>query len=144
MTHEQRIIECASCILIAEGRPDPTLSVDPEELWPYAIIVDQDNGRTILSALEKVPKNSDYDPLEISSCAVCEKEVFGLDGDTFLDGSFVTLEPTAGRTYDDDEPAHLGFFMCATCKSQSPDDPVRFLVSKLLGDFSSLRYIKVD
>jgi hypothetical protein len=144
MTNETKLVERGTCFIVASGFSRTKQFVERAELWPHAVIIDQDDGKTIISSFLKLPVEIGSNPMKITSCAICDEAIEETAGRPFKRGRHISIEPMGGQSDFLDYAICFGAYMCPACEAKCPDDPVRLLVSTVLGDVQGLRYIKVD
>lgn len=144
MTKETELVELGACVIIAAGISRTNQVVEPQELWPHAVLFDQDNGITISHAIRQLNGEFGDNPMEVSSCAICGEAIAEASSQSLEQGHHISLEPMGGQADCLDELVNFGAYMCPTCAAKCPDDPIRLLVSRVLGDLPRLRYIKVE
>lgn len=144
MSRKTELVERGACFIVCSGISPTKQLVEPAELWPHAVVIDQDDGNTITSFILQLSKIIGRNPMKISSCAICNETIEETDDQPFNSGCHISLEPMGGQSDFLDYVTDFGAYMCPACEAKYPDDPVRLLVSTVLGDVQGFRYIKVD
>lgn len=137
-------IKDGAYLLIAKGSAAASRTVEPEELWPHAVVYDHDDGATILKGFERLCGAVEGNPLAVSCCTQCGKKTQEMDDGEFKKGMFLSLETYGGTNGFLTDLESLGYYICPKCYQVHSTDPIKALLGKLFGDLEGLRYLKID
>lgn len=139
-------IKDGAYLLIANGCADASRTVEPEELWPHAVVYDHDDGATILKGFQRLcdAGEGEGDPLAVSCCAQCGKKTEEMNDGEFKKGMFLSLETYGGANGFLTDLESLGYYTCPKCCQLHSTGLIKTLLGKLLGDLEGLRYLRID